>query len=39
MSIFILGAWSDVIFDAILKTLVSKTGRSMCTWELLAVKR
>ena len=39
MSIFILGVWSDVNYDVILKTLVSKTGRSMCTWELLAVKR
>ncbi len=30
---------SDVIIDVILKGLVSKTGYSMCMWELLAMKR
>ena len=30
--------WLDVLFDVILKTLVSKTGCSVCMWELLAVE-
>lgn len=30
--------WSDVIFDGILETLASKTGRSTRMWRLLAVR-